>query len=193
LPGEDIVLHFNVWDTGDHKWDSTVLLDNFLWSAETATVQTGRYEPGDGGVTGDPLEPASFERDYDASGLCDLGQHPTWTFWSWAATTPDDSSIEFFVKTAASEAELDTAQETALVFNSSLGPASLVGDDAVAQLGAEDTQNGTVIVQEALQAAGLSTDLNFVRVRSYLVPSSDGLSSPTLQSWNLQMACEDAE
>ncbi len=35
-PGEEITLQFAIWDTGDHDWDSTVLIDNFKWSVVAA-------------------------------------------------------------------------------------------------------------------------------------------------------------
>jgi hypothetical protein len=39
--GQEITLHFTVWDSGDGALDSTVLLDNFQWSLESAgTVDT---------------------------------------------------------------------------------------------------------------------------------------------------------
>ncbi len=34
VPGEIITLRFAIWDTGDHIYDSLVLLDNFQWSVE---------------------------------------------------------------------------------------------------------------------------------------------------------------
>lgn len=36
-PGEEITLQFAIWDTSDHSWDSTVLLDNFQWSVDAAS------------------------------------------------------------------------------------------------------------------------------------------------------------
>jgi hypothetical protein len=33
-PGEKIRLTFNIFDEGDHDWDSTVLIDNFRWHVE---------------------------------------------------------------------------------------------------------------------------------------------------------------
>ena len=35
-PGEIIELRFVTWDTGDGWYDSTVLLDNFVWSLEAS-------------------------------------------------------------------------------------------------------------------------------------------------------------
>ncbi|HEX7479454.1 MAG TPA: hypothetical protein VF331_16745 [Polyangiales bacterium] len=31
--GDTITLRFAIWDTGDHSFDSTVLLDGFEWIA----------------------------------------------------------------------------------------------------------------------------------------------------------------
>lgn len=41
-PGEVITLQLMIWDTGDHNWDSSVLLDNFQWLPTTPTVSTQR-------------------------------------------------------------------------------------------------------------------------------------------------------
>ena len=36
--GEEIDIRFTIWDTGDQSWDSTVLIDNFQWTAEAGTL-----------------------------------------------------------------------------------------------------------------------------------------------------------
>lgn len=190
-PGEEIGLQFSIWDTGDHKWDSAVLIDNFAWSAKPASIETGRYDPGESSAT--PLEPASFVRDYDATQVCNQNQLPTWTLWSWSATTPADSRIEFYITTAGTVAGLDVAPEDPLIFGNPPGPAALVDQNAVAEAGSPDTETGAVLSIDALEKFGRQTNLNHVRIRSYLVPSSDGLSAPTLNSWNLQMTCLDAQ
>ena len=33
-PGEDMTIRFAIWDTGDHSWDSVVLVDNWTWSVQ---------------------------------------------------------------------------------------------------------------------------------------------------------------
>jgi len=38
--GEDITLHFIIFDEGDHIYDSAVLIDNFQWSVTAATAPT---------------------------------------------------------------------------------------------------------------------------------------------------------
>jgi len=40
VPGEVMELHFHIWDTGDHVWDSIVLLDNFTWLVDPTEVNT---------------------------------------------------------------------------------------------------------------------------------------------------------
>lgn len=40
VPGELFELVFYIWDTGDHAWDSSVLLDNFQWRLQPTTVST---------------------------------------------------------------------------------------------------------------------------------------------------------
>jgi hypothetical protein len=190
-PGEDITLHFSIWDTGDNQWDSTVLLDNFAWSAATASIETGEYEPGS--VGGDPFEEASFVRDYDATGLCGEGELPVWSLWSWSALTPGDSKIQFFVSTATSAAGLETAEEDPLLFSNPPGPSSRAGQNAVAEAASPSTTTGSVYVSEAWKNNARPINQNFVRIRSHLVPSTDRLLAPVLQSWNLQLSCEDAK
>ena len=42
VAGETIVLEFMIWDTGDHIYDSSVLLDNWVWETTDVTVGTSR-------------------------------------------------------------------------------------------------------------------------------------------------------
>jgi hypothetical protein len=185
-PGETITLHFSIWDTGDHKWDSTVLLDAFKWSTAPASIQTL--------PTPAPTPPTysvgNFYRDYDSNEACPgSSKGPVWGHWSWTSTTPSDSKIEYYVRTAKNQAGLDTATEVPLKFTSPPGPSALAGQNAVAKAGSPDTQNGSAIVASALKAAGLPTDQRFVRIRSKLVPSSAATSAPTLNAWDLQVSC----
>lgn len=187
-PSEDVTLHFSIWDTGDNKYDSTVLLDNFRWSAAASSVETGRYEPGTS--TWKPLVASSFVRDYDMSGKCEKSQVPVWSLWSWAATTPGNSRIEFYVKTAKTFAELDAAPEHPLIFSE---PASKKDQPAVAAAASPDTQVGSAMVYRAFEKNNRPPNLNFVRVRSHLVPTSDAKAAPRLGNWNLQVSCMDAQ
>lgn len=189
-PGEVITLHFSIWDTGDHVWDSTVLLDNFRWSSQTATIQTLPAVP--------PPPPPSysagdFVRDYDAGAACPPGTKPIWGSWSWTTTTPSDSRIEYYVSTATTFAGLSTAPEDALQFTNPPGPSALSGTAAVAKTAPIDTQNGSLVVDKTLTAKSRPRSNRFVRVRSHLVPSTDLSSAPVLNAWNLEVSCAPNE
>ncbi len=41
-PGETITIEFMVWDTGDHIYDSSVLIDNWQWQGDATTIGTDR-------------------------------------------------------------------------------------------------------------------------------------------------------
>jgi hypothetical protein len=40
--GETITIELMVWDTGDQAYDSSVLIDNWLWQAGATNVGTNR-------------------------------------------------------------------------------------------------------------------------------------------------------
>jgi hypothetical protein len=44
-PGEIFNLDFYIWDTGDLRFDSSVILDNFQWNCETTTNTTDFAKP----------------------------------------------------------------------------------------------------------------------------------------------------
>jgi hypothetical protein len=44
-PGSEITLRFAIWDAGDHSLDSTVLVDNFVFSADEATGTSTKPVP----------------------------------------------------------------------------------------------------------------------------------------------------
>ena len=43
VPGEVITLRFAIWDTSDHAFDSTAVIDGFQWSADPSTPGTVIY------------------------------------------------------------------------------------------------------------------------------------------------------
>ncbi|MEY2936868.1 MAG: hypothetical protein RL033_7617, partial [Pseudomonadota bacterium] len=193
-PGEQISVIFNVWDTGDHQWDSTVMLDRFQWSTSSASIATGHYTPSSTGTVLPPTyTTANFNRDYDMTGTCDDDYVPLWSLWSWSGTTPGNSKIEFYVQAADTKAGLATAPMDALVFSTSTGPTALVGQAAVAKIGTPDTRTGSVIVHDTLKKYNRDLNANHVRITAKLVPSTDLLSAPTLNSWNLQTSCQVAQ
>jgi hypothetical protein len=117
-----------------------------------------------------------------------------WSLWSWNATTPADSHIDFSVQTATTLAGLASAPSDRLLFSSPPGPTALVGQPASAhaanqpagtpntELGAADVDNTFVVNNRQRRNA-------YVRITSSLVPSSDQTRTALLTSWNLQMDC----
>lgn len=189
-PGEVITLHYSIWDTGDHVWDSTVILDNFQWSTQTSGISTQPTIPPPPPPT---FSEGSFIRDYDADEACPSGTKPVWGHWSWTSTTPNDSRIEFYVSTATTQAGLSSAPEDALQFTNPPGPSALAGSHAIAKVAPTDTQNGAAVVDTTLANKNRPRNQRFVRVRSRLLPASDLLSAPTLHAWNLEVSCQPNE
>lgn len=189
VPGEIIKVNFEIWDEGDHKWDSTVLIDDWQWSINSATISTTKVPPPQQEIYSDGY----FVRDYDASSVCPEGTSVVWALWSWQATAPSDSFVDFKVQTAATLAGLGAAPSDALQFSDPPGPAALKGQSAVAKEGPPNTLNGSAVVDATLQANGRPRSQPFLRVTSHLAPSSDKHSPPTLVAWNLQFDCVPSE
>lgn len=192
VPGEEITLHFSIWDTGDWIYDSTVLLDNWQWYAEEKPIKTLPDSP-------DPIvvEEGSFIRDYDASTLCadKPGTTPRWARWNWTATTPTTSRIQFYVRTADTLVGLNTAVERPLLFDSGW-PAAMQNQHAEAkQAGTTPTypaasSSGSTIVEHSLKTHGLPHTKPFLRIRSRLMAAPpDFALAPTLKSWSLEVDC----
>jgi hypothetical protein len=189
VPGEIINMNFEIWDEGDHKWDSFVVVDDFQWSVEETSIQTGKVPPGQPVIYTDGY----FVRDYNATGVCPQGTSIVWGLWSWQAVTPSTSAIDFKVQTADTLAGLAAAPADALLFSNPPGPVGLAGQAAVARTGPPNTVNGSAVVDTTLQANGRPTTLPFVRITSHLAPSPDKLNAPTLSAWNLQFDCIPTE
>jgi hypothetical protein len=188
VPGETIGLQFNIWDTGDHQWDSIVLMDAFEWSVNPATIETKKPEPPSPPIYNDGW----FVRDYDATGVCAAGETLVWGHWSWGSTTPGDSKIEYYVRTASSQAGLETAPEDALQFSNPPGPVALAGTPAIAKASTSTTA-GAAVVDTTLAAKSRPRNKTFLRVRSHLVPTTDKSAPPVLNAWNLQVTCVPSE
>jgi len=43
VPGEEVTLRLVIWNTGDHRLNSTILLDNFKWEGEKVVPGTGSH------------------------------------------------------------------------------------------------------------------------------------------------------
>lgn len=191
-PGEEITLHFAIWDTSDHIYDSTVLLDNWQWYAEEKPIKTLPDSP-------DPIvvEEGSFNRDYDASTLCadKPGTTPRWARWNWTATTPAGTRIQFYVRTASTLAGLNSAVERPLLFDNGW-PGDMQNQHAEAKQASTEppysaaSSSGSAIVEHSLKVHGLPLTEPYLRIRSRLMAAPPSFAvAPTLHSWSLEVDC----
>lgn len=133
-----------------------------------------------------------FDRTYDAT-FCGTGTKPVWGLWSWSATTPSDSRVEFQVAVANTAAGLDSATFYPVRFTNPPGPSGLAGSPAIARSTPTNTQSGSANITEALQTAGVPTQSPYLRIRMNLFPSTDNGNAPAVQAWNQQVSCVPSE
>lgn len=145
--------------------------------------------------------------EYDASSACADDQHPVWADWSWIAETPSDSRIEFYVQTGQRDTMgtiSNLSDEVQLQFTSDTldGDPLCVSQPNVCDPGvSEDTQEGGQLVvspgdayvDKTLERQELFRNLNYLKIRARLVPSTDLTQAPVLTDWDLQVTCEDNE
>ena len=117
-----------------------------------------------------------------------------WSLWSWNATTPSDSHIDFSVQTATTLAGLSSAPSDRLLFSNPPGPTVLAGQTASAHAanqppGTPNTEIGAADVDNTFVVNNRPRRNAYVRITSTLVPSSDQTQTALLASWNLQMDC----
>jgi len=163
-----------------------VLIDNWQWSPEPAIIKTGKKPPA---PPPNEYGEGYFVRDYDVAGYCPSGTSVVWTNWTWETDAPGDTRVEFTVRTAETATGLKTAPEDPLEFTDPPGPISLIGMPAVAEQGTPNTENGELVVDTTLEKNNRARHNEYLRITSYLKPSTDKLSAPTLLSWNLQFDC----
>lgn len=170
-PGEIATFHTSVWDTGDHEWDSTVLIDAWEWYPGTCTIGTDPDPP-----TTLPTPPVSayqsgtYTRDFEA--VCLPDEAVVWRLFSWTSMEPLDSKIVFSVQTATTLPGLAAAPSGTL---------------ATAQGHASPTA-GSADVKPAL-AAIPATSQRWLRVSMAFSASTNGAAAPTLFDWNQAYDC----
>jgi hypothetical protein len=134
-----------------------------------------------------------FIRDYDASGACEAGTVPYWSFFAWNASTPGDSHIDVEIAVAESVTALPASRVDALLFSNPPGPVSLAGEPVSIQRGSPNTELGAVIVDTTLIAKMRSRTMNAMRIRAHLVASEDKTEAPLLKLWSQFISCQPTE
>ncbi|MEM7433758.1 MAG: hypothetical protein AAF436_01310 [Myxococcota bacterium] len=119
---------------------------------------------------------ANFYRNtYDSLDRCNVPpERPSWGSLTWTGDTPAGSTIEFQIRTADTEAELEMAT-----------PASIIIPT--------DTTDTTIDIRSELIAEGLSDGLLLIEITAMLNPSGDLLSTPELEGWAFEFTCFAAE
>lgn len=120
--------------------------------------------------------PGYYSRDYDASQTCTIPpQGPDWGTLQYQVSTPSNTSgttsVRFEVRTAATQAGLDSA--TAATFT----------------VPADGADAGSFDVAQLLLDAGLPVNLPYLRVTAVLNPSPDHVIAPTLSGFTFQYNC----
>jgi len=124
----------------------------------------------------DAMPGTSFYRNtYDSLDRCDApAERPSWGTLTWSGSTPSDSTIEFQIRTAETEEELDMAVPAVVVIPT-------------------DTTSSMIDVRQELIADGIRNGLLFIRVTALLNPSTDFLATPSLEGWELEFTCFAAD
>ena len=116
----------------------------------------------------------AYSRTFDSAERCNpLTSLPFWEQLAWEASTPSDTRIQFQVRTAAVESDLDSATPTSV-------DVPIEPDD------------GSVDLDSLLTGAGLSQSQRFLRLTAVLFPSTDGTLAPTLETFEVRYNCLDS-
>jgi hypothetical protein len=116
--------------------------------------------------------PIAVTRDYEST--CPSGYRPVWRFFDWKTNTPSDTKILFQAQTGDTLA-LAQAMSPVTVASVSGAPITVwTGVDVSSKIA--PTPSGTVL-----------------RITIVLFPSSDGMSTPTLNGWRQAYDCVEKE
>ncbi len=125
---------------------------------------------------------SSKTQTYDYQGLCPgSGQVPQWSFLTYTATTPGDSSISFSVIAAPSVDQLANEPAIPLVTVTHAAGNEVCGLDGL-------TKNCPIDLYTALLPRA-NTNSAVMRLVITINPTSDGTLSPVLSSWRISYAC----
>ncbi|MEM7137456.1 MAG: hypothetical protein AAF500_12790 [Myxococcota bacterium] len=116
-----------------------------------------------------------YRNTYDSLDRCNVPpERPSWGSLTWTGNTPAGSTIEFQIRTADTEAELEMAT-----------PASIIIPT--------DTTDTTLDIRSELIADGMSDGLLLIEITAMLNPSADLLATPELEGWAFEFTCFAAE
>ncbi|WP_437971656.1 DNRLRE domain-containing protein [Sorangium sp. So ce260] len=124
----------------------------------------------------------SWERYH---GVCPPGTKARWEYLTYRTVTPDDSSVELFVRSADDPAALDAATVT-LAATAHATP----GDTQVC----DETSTPPCAVDLADLLGELpEAQANYLELQVRLNPTSEGMGGVQVQDWEIGYSCPDAE
>jgi hypothetical protein len=129
----------------------------------------------------------SFLNNYgDADSACGADQGIQWSYLTYDATIPSDSSIEFRLVVAQTEAELPTSTDPANAQWASAVTITRTSTQASCPTGS------TCAIDLFTQLGGLpDAQVPYLAVLITLVPSSNSQQAPTMNSWDITYSCPD--
>jgi len=125
-----------------------------------------------------PLASATFTYDYEAD--CPSGTQPEWEFFSWKATVPVNTTIDFKARTADTQVDLATAVDAGAGTAVTPGNPTTWTSDA-----------NTVAWHLQNDPASPLPSRRWLRVSMTVNPT--GTTSPTLSQWQQIFDCKPAE
>ncbi|HSC89363.1 MAG TPA: hypothetical protein VLC09_18900, partial [Polyangiaceae bacterium] len=124
----------------------------------------------------------SLTRTEKYEAKCPADTSPVWGFFTWNASTPGASKIDFDMRTATTDAGLTTAGYTAVQ-----GAASSPVDTQVCSLSGGPSVCPVNISKSLWGTAGKKSQPRFLELRANL--NSSGTNTPTLKDWKITYSC----
>ncbi len=132
------------------------------------------------GCLGDGYDPYTFNETY--AGTCSFDESVQWGYLSLNVEAPGDSSVEVFVRTAATEAELESAAYVKVV--------DISADNGNTDCFSPDVSGCPVDLYAALDGIP-DARLPVIELEVVLNPTSDGSEMPRITDWELTHSCPD--
>ena len=175
-PDTSLDLTERATDAGFHWRAPSTAANEVPWNGDAGLAPDGSCASDAGCVLVN--EPQSLTEEY--TGECNGDGVVQWGFFTYEATTPGDSSMEFRIRTAATRAEISRASWTNLI------TAQASPDTQVCSFfGPAPCPIDLYAVLEGAPRAHHA----FAELRVVLTPTSDGRALPSVQSWNLNFSC----
>jgi hypothetical protein len=127
------------------------------------------------------LESTTYTEVYQA--VCPDGKGPLWGYLAFETTTPGDSNVSFKIRTAGTESALASASYV------DLREAHATPDDT--QLCAISGPAPCPIALYPALGGAPAARYSYLELALVLNPSSDGISGPTVKSWQITYSCVD--